>query len=87
MLLLDDAVEILHWPQFTIRWRCLFILRGSKCFRIRNLSQITVRKLITTVPADAEEDGGLMVTPPEWELALDQEYDPRRAMNELKCGL
>jgi hypothetical protein len=41
-----------------------------------HLFQITVRKLITTIPTNAEQDdGGLIVTPFEWGFILYQEYD------------
>jgi hypothetical protein len=53
-----------------------------------HLFDVTVRKLIATVPTNAQKDDGrLEVTPLERGLILFQEYGPERILDELTGGL
>jgi len=53
-----------------------------------HLFQISVAKLVTQIPSDAQQDdGGLEVAPLERGLILFQEYDARRVIAKLRCGL
>lgn len=53
-----------------------------------HLFNIAIRKLIPTVPPDAQKNnGGLVVTPLERGLNLFQEYDSLKSMAELEGGL
>jgi hypothetical protein len=53
-----------------------------------HLLEISVRELVSAIPADTEEnDRGLEVAPLERGFILYHEYDSEVEMAELRCGL
>jgi hypothetical protein len=53
-----------------------------------HLFYVAVRKLVATIPSNAQKDDGRLEVPPlEEGFVLLQEYDSRGGMAELKGGL